>query len=204
VLNRVVGQDPLPSLIATFGLSVALQNLMLQIWSADTRSMPGGGIEQASFQLGPIFIGVLPVIVLVVATLLTGGLDALLRYTRFGSALRASSADVGAAALTGVNPKAIYSAATAIAVGILGFAAVFQGLRSTVAPSDGPAQLIYAFEAVIIGGMGSIWGAFIGSMVLGVSQAVGFRIDPGFGILEGHLVFLIVLAIRPQSILGKS
>jgi branched-chain amino acid transport system permease protein len=204
VLNRVVGQDPLPSLIATFGLSVALQNLMLQIWSADTRSMPGGGIEQASFQLGPIFIGVLPVIVLVVATLLTGGLDALLRFTRFGRALRASSADVEAAALTGVNPKAIYSAATAIAVGILGFAAVFQGLRSTVAPSDGPAQLIYAFEAVIIGGMGSVWGAFIGSMVLGVSQAIGFRIDPGFGILAGHLVFLIVLAIRPQGILGKS
>lgn len=204
VLNRVVGSDPLPSLIATFGLSIALQNLMLQIWSADTRSLPGGGIEQASFQIGPIFIGVLPVIVLLVATSLTGGLDALLRYTRFGRALRASSADVEAAAMTGVNPKAIYARATAIAVGILGFAAVFQGLRSTVAPSDGPAQLIYAFEAVIIGGMGSIWGAFIGSMVLGISQAIGFRIDPGFGILAGHLVFLIVLATRPQGIFGKT
>ncbi|GAB4354168.1 MAG: branched-chain amino acid ABC transporter permease [Oricola sp.] len=204
VLNRVVSQDPLPSIIATFGLSIALQNAMLQIWSADTRSIPGGGIEQASWQIGSIFIGVLPVIVLVVATLLTGGLDALLRFTRFGRALRASAADVEAAALTGINPKSVYAWATALSVGILGFAAVFQGLRSTVAPSDGPAQLIYAFEAVIIGGMGSIWGAFLGSMVLGISQAIGFRINPGFGILAGHLVFLSVLIVRPQGIFGRS
>lgn len=204
VLNRVVSQDPLPSIIATFGLSIALQNAMLQIWSADTRSIPGGGIEQASWQVGPIFIGVLPVIVLVVATTLTGGLDALLRFSKFGRALRASAADVEAAALTGINPKAVYAWATALAVGILGFAAVFQGLRSTVAPSDGPAQLIYAFEAVIIGGMGSVWGAFMGSMVLGISQAIGFRINPGFGILAGHLVFLAVLAVRPQGIFGRS
>jgi branched-chain amino acid transport system permease protein len=203
VLNRVVGADPLPSLIATFGLSVALQNLMLQIWSADTRSMPGGGIEQASFQVAGIYIGVLPVIVLVIATALTGGLDALLRFTRFGRAIRASSADVEAAAMNGVNPKSVYAFATAIAVGILGFAGVFQGLRSTVAPSDGPAQLIYAFEAVIIGGMGSIWGAFIGSMALGISQAIGFRINPGFGILAGHMVFLLVLAVRPQGIMRR-
>jgi branched-chain amino acid transport system permease protein len=204
ILNRVVSQDPLPSIIATFGLSIALQNAMQQIWSADTRSIAGGGIEQASWQIGSIFIGVLPVIVLVVATALTGGMDALLRFTKFGRALRASAADVEAAALTGVNPKAVYALATALAVGILGFAAVFQGLRSTVAPSDGPAQLIYAFEAVIIGGMGSIWGAFLGSMVLGISQAIGFRINPGFGILAGHLVFLTVLAIRPQGIFGRS
>jgi len=204
VLNRVVSQDPLPSIIATFGLSIALQNAMLQLWSADTRSIPGGGIEQASWQIGPIFIGVLPVIVLVVATVLTGGLDALLRFTRFGRALRASAADVEAAALTGINPKSVYALATALSVGILGFAAVFQGLRSTVAPSDGPAQLIYAFEAVIIGGMGSIWGAFLGSMVLGISQAIGFRINPGFGILAGHLVFLSVLIVRPQGIFGRS
>ncbi len=203
ILNRVVGADPLPSLIATFGLSVALQNAMQQIWSADTRSLRGGGIEAASVQIGPLFVGVLPVIVLITATVLTGGLDAVLRYTRFGRALRAASADVEAAAMTGVNPKRIYAGATAVAVGILGFAAVFQSLRATVAPADGPFQLIYAFEAVIIGGMGSIWGAFIGAMVLGISQSIGFRIDPGFGILAGHLVFLIVLAVRPQGLLGR-
>ncbi|MEI5678529.1 MULTISPECIES: branched-chain amino acid ABC transporter permease [unclassified Mesorhizobium] len=203
ILNRVVGADPLPSLIATFGLSVALQNAMLQVWSADTRSLGGGDIAQASFQLGTLYVGVLPVIVLATATLLTGGLDATLRYTRFGRSLRAASADVEAAAMTGVNPKGVYAGATAVAVAILGFAAVFQSMRATVAPADGPFQLIYAFEAVIIGGMGSIWGAFLGAIVLGISQSIGFRIDPGFGILAGHLVFLLILALRPQGLLGK-
>ncbi|MBX9456841.1 MAG: branched-chain amino acid ABC transporter permease [Rhizobium sp.] len=203
ILNRVVGDDPLPSLIATFGLSVALQNAMQQIWSADTRSLPSDGLAQASVQIGPLFVGVLPVIVLCTATVLTAGLDAALRYTKFGRALRAASADVEAAAMAGVNPKRIYAGATALAVAILGFAAVFQSLRATVAPADGAYQLIYAFEAVIIGGMGSIWGAFIGAMVLGISQSIGFRIDPGFGILAGHLVFLVILALRPQGILGK-
>ncbi|MER8411156.1 branched-chain amino acid ABC transporter permease [Mesorhizobium sp. M7A.F.Ca.US.010.02.1.1] len=204
VLNRVVGSDPLPSLIATFGLSIALQNLMLQIWSANSRSLPGHGIESQSIEIGGIYVGLLPLIVLAVATGLTGGLDLTLKRTRFGRALRAASADVEAAAMTGINPRAVYAMATAAAVGILGFAAVFQALRSTVAPADGPAQLIYAFEAVIIGGMGTVWGAFAGSMVLGISQAIGFRIDPGFGVLAGHIVFLIVLATRPQGLFGKA
>jgi len=204
VLNRVVGSDPLPSLIATFGLSIALQNLMLQIWSANSRSLPGHGIESQSIEIGSVYIGLLPLIVLAVATGLTWGLDLTLKRTRFGRALRAASADVEAAAMTGINPRAVYAMATAAAVGILGFAAVFQALRSTVAPADGPAQLIYAFEAVIIGGMGTVWGAFAGSMVLGISQAIGFRIDPGFGVLAGHIVFLIVLATRPQGLFGKA
>ena len=203
VLNRVVGNDPLPSLIATFGLSIALQNAMLVVWSADTRSLSGGGLQQASIEIGPLFVGVLPVIVLICATVLTGGLDAVLRFTRYGRSLRAASADVEAAAMVGVNPKAVYATATAIAVGILGFAATFQATRSTVAPADGPFQLIYAFEAVIIGGLGSVWGAFTGAMILGISQAIGFRINPGFGILAGHIVFLAVLAIRPQGIFQR-
>ncbi|AYF01566.1 branched-chain amino acid ABC transporter permease [Paracoccus yeei] len=204
VLNRVVGEDPLPSLIATFGLSLALQNLMLQIWSANSRSLPGGGIESRSVQIGGIYIGLLPVIVLAVAVALTWGLDLMLKRTRFGRALRAAASDVEAASMTGINPRAVYASATAIAVGILGFAAVFQSLRSTVAPADGGAQLIYAFEAVIIGGMGSVWGAFLGAMVLGVAQAIGFRIDPGFGVLAGHIVFLLVLATRPQGLFGRA
>ena len=204
ILNRVVGDDPLPSLIATFGLSLALQNLMLQIWSANSRSLPGHGIESMSIQIGNIYLGVLPLIVLGFAVGLTWGLDVLLKRSRFGRALRAASADVEAPSMTGINPRAVYAMATAIAVGILGFAAVFQSLRSTVAPADGAGQLIYAFEAVIIGGMGSIWGAFLGAMVLGITQAIGFRIDPGFGVLAGHLVFLIVLATRPQGLFGRA
>ena len=203
VLNRVLGNDPLPSLIATYGLSIALQNLMLQVWSADTRSLPGQGLESASVALGDLFVGVLPLQIFAAALLMSAGLDLTLRYTAFGRALRAASADPEAAAITGVNPQRVYAAATALAVGMLGVAAVCQSLRATVAPADGPTQLIYAFEAVIIGGMGSTWGAFLGAMVLGVAQAVGFRIDAGWGVLSGHLVFLAVLAVRPQGLMSR-
>ncbi len=203
VLNRVLGTDPLPSLIATFGLSIALQNLMLQVWSADTRSLPGGGLEFESVGIGELFIGVLPLQIFAASLLMSAGLDVLMRYTGFGRALRAAAADPEAAAISGVNPKKVYAGATALAVGLLGVAAVCQSLRATVSPADGPAQLIYAFEAVIIGGMGSIWGAFLGAMVLGVTQAIGFRLDAGWGILSGHLVFLAVLAVRPQGLMSR-
>jgi branched-chain amino acid transport system permease protein len=153
--------------------------------------------------IGGIYLGALPLLVLATAIVLTAGLDLLLRFTSFGRALRAASADIEAASTTGVNPRAVYAAATAIAVGILGIAGVFQSLRGTVSPADGSAQLIYAFESIIIGGMGSIWGASLGSMVLGVTQAIGFRIDAGWGILAGHVVFLIVLATRPQGLMSK-
>jgi len=203
ILNKVVSDDPLPSLIATFGLSIALQNLMLAIWSADTRSLDAGSLAWASVQVGPMYFGVLPIIIFVTAVVLTGGLHLALNRTRFGRGLRAAAADPDAARLSGVNTRAIYSQATAVAVAILGIAAVFQATRTTVSPADGGAQLLFAFEAVIIGGMGSIWGAFVGAMILGVAQVVGARIDPGWGILAGHIVFLVMLAWRPQGLMSS-
>lgn len=203
ILNHLVGNDPLPSLIATFGLSLALQNLMLTIWQADTRSLDVGPIAIQSVDLGGIHVGLLPLGIVVIATALTWGMHLVLKTTRFGRALRASAADKDAAILSGIETKSVYAKATAIAVAILGVAAVFQAARTTVSPADGGAQLIYAFEAVIIGGMGSIWGAFAGGLILGVAQVVGSRLDPGWGILVGHLVFLLVLAWRPQGIMSS-
>lgn len=202
VLNRAVGSDPLPSLIATFGLSITIQNGLLAGFTADARSLPGGGLESASLSIGPLFVGLLPVQIFCAALLLTGAIHLLLRRTRFGRALRAAAADADAASMIGVNPRHVYAGATALAVGVLGVAAVFHALRVTVSPADGPGQLIYAFEAVIIGGMGSLWGGFLGALLLGVAQAVGGRIDAGWGSLAGHLVFLAVLAIRPQGLFG--
>lgn len=203
LLNRTVGGDPLPSLIATFGLSITIQNALLAAFTADARSLPGGGLESASIPLGPLFVGLLPVQIFCAAVLLTGAIHLLLNHTRFGRALRAAAADADAASITGVNPRHVYAGATALAVGVLGVAAVFHAVRVTVSPADGPGQLIYAFEAVIIGGMGSLWGGFLGALLLGVAQAVGGRIDAGWGSLAGHLVFLAVLAIRPQGLFGK-
>ncbi|MBB3289068.1 MULTISPECIES: branched-chain amino acid ABC transporter permease [unclassified Rhizobium] len=203
VLNFVVGEDPLPSLIATFGLSLALQNFMLTIWSADTRSLNVGPLALKSFNVGGVHAGVLPIIIFAVAVGLTALLDIVLKSTRFGRGLRAAAADKDAAVLSGVDTKSIYAQATAVAVAILGIAAVFQAARTTVSPSDGGAQLIYAFEAVIIGGMGSIWGAFAGGLILGVAQVVGAYVNPSWGILIGHLVFLLVLIFRPQGLMAR-
>jgi len=203
LLNRVVGPDPLPSLIATFGLSITVQNLLLEIFTADARSLPGDGLESASVALGPLNLGVLPLHIFVAALLLTVAVHLLLTYTAFGRSLRASAADSEAAAITGVNPRHVYACATGLAVGVLAVAAVFQALRVTVSPADGPGQLIYAFEAVIIGGMGSLWGGFIGALALGVSQSLGARVDAGWGQLTGHLVFLVILAFRPQGLLSR-
>jgi branched-chain amino acid transport system permease protein len=204
LLNRVVGNDPLPSLIATFGLSLAIQNLLLEVFSADARSLSGGGLESASLALGSLRVGVLPLQIFVAAFMLTVAVQLLLQRTAFGRALRASAADADAAAITGVNPRHVYAGATALAVGVLGVAAVFQALRVTVSPADGPGQLIYAFEAVIIGGMGSIWGGFLGAMALGVAQALGARIDAGWGPLTGHVLFLAILALRPQGLISSA
>lgn len=204
VLNRVVKADPLPSLVATFGLSIALQNLMLQIWSADTRSLSLGALSSMSIELSSIYVGVLPFAVFAFAVALTTWLHLALQFTKFGRALRAAAADSDAATLSGVDAKRVYALATAIAVGILGAAAFCQATRTTVAPADGGAQLIYAFEAVIIGGMGHVSGAFLGAMILGIAQVVGSRVDPGWGILSGHMVFLLVLALRPQGLMSRS
>ncbi|MDQ0456865.1 branched-chain amino acid ABC transporter permease [Rhizobium paknamense] len=202
ILNHLVGNDPLPSLIATFGVSLALQNMMLTIWQADTRSLDAGPLAVQSIDIVGLHVGVLPLGIVLVAALLTWGMHVMLKNSRFGRALRAAAADKDAATLSGIDTRVVYARATSIAVAILGIAAVFQAARTTVSPSDGGAQLIYAFEAVIIGGLGSIWGAFAGGLILGVAQVVGSRIDPGWGILIGHLVFLLVLAWRPQGIMS--
>jgi branched-chain amino acid transport system permease protein len=165
--------------------------------------LPGDGLESASVTLGLLHVGVLPLHIFFTALVLTVAVHALLTYTSFGRSLRASAADSEAAAITGVDPRHIYACATALAVSVLAVAAVFQALRVTVSPADGPGQLIYAFEAVIIGGMGSLWGGFVGALALGVSQSLGARVDAGWGQLTGHFVFLLVLAFRPQGLLSR-
>ena len=108
------------------------------------------------------------------------------------------------AELMGLNARKVYAKATALAFVAVALAGGLQGMRTTVAPTDGPLLLLFAFEAVIIGGMGSFWGTLVGAMLLGVVQQIGFRIDPGWGIWAGHLMFLSVLALRPQGLFPKS
>jgi branched-chain amino acid transport system permease protein len=205
ILTRTIGNDPLPSLVVTFGISIVIQNLLLEIFSADTRSIRAGGLETQSVALGAgLAVGGLPLLTFLAALAITAAFQWFFGHTRLGRAFRATSDDPDAAALVGVDNRRIYALATAIAIGVLGVAGVFHGMRTTIAPGDGPAQLIYAFEAVIIGGMGSFWGTFAGGTILGVAQSIGFRVDPGWGILVGHVVFIAVLLFRPSGLFPKT
>jgi branched-chain amino acid transport system permease protein len=205
VLNGTLGADPMPSLVATFGLSIVIQNLLLEIFSADNRSISALGVETQSLALGEnIHIGVLPLIIFVLALVATIFMEWLFRRTNVGRSFRATSDDHEIAQLMGLDHRHIYALATAIAFALIAFAGMLQGMRTVFAPSDGPGLLLYAFEAVIIGGLGSFWGSFAGGIMLGVSQSIGFRIDPGWGILIGHGVFLTMLMIRPSGLFPKT
>jgi len=204
LLNFTLGRDILPPLLVTFGLSILIQNGLLEVFSADSRSLPGGGIETASFQVTEhLAVGTLPLIIFATALVLTAALQLLFARTALGRAFRATSDDQQAAQLMGINNRHIYALATAVAFATIAVSGVFLALRTTIAPTDGPAQLLYGFEAVIIGGLGSIWGTFAGGVILGVAQAIGFRMDPGWGVLSGHVAFLAVLLFKPTGLLGK-
>ncbi|MDE2300396.1 MAG: branched-chain amino acid ABC transporter permease [Burkholderiales bacterium] len=205
VLNGTLGRDPLPSLVVTFGLSIVIQNLLLELFSADPRSIETGGFNTASIALpDEMAIGVLPLAIFSVALIATGALQWLFNGTRLGRAFRAVSDDKEIAELMGLNSHTVYALATGIAFVLIAVAGVLQGMRTTVSPADGPLLLLFAFEAVIIGGMGSFWGTFTGALLLGITQQIGFRIDPGWGIWIGHVVFLIVLVLRPQGLFPKT
>jgi branched-chain amino acid transport system permease protein len=205
VLNGTLGRDPLPSLVVTFGLSIVIQNLLLETFSADPRSIETEGLSTASLALpGGLAVGVLPVVILAFAVAATAALQWLFGRTALGRSFRAVSDDREIAELMGLDARKVYALATAIAFVLIAVAGVFQAMRTTVSPADGPALLLFAFEAVIIGGMGSFWGTLVGALLLGVTQQIGFRIDPGWGIWLGHLAFLVVLVIRPQGLFPKT
>jgi branched-chain amino acid transport system permease protein len=205
VLNGTLGRDPLPSLVVTFGLSIVIQNALLELFSADPRSIESGGLNTASVTLpGGLTVGLLPLAIFLLAVAATAGLQWLFGSTALGRSFRAVSDDREIAELMGLDARKVYGLATAIAFVLIAAAGMLQGMRTTVSPADGPVLLLFAFEAVIIGGMGSFWGTLAGALLLGVTQQIGFRLDPGWGIWFGHLVFLAVLVLRPQGLFPRT
>lgn len=205
VLNGTLGKDPLPSLVVTFGLAIVIQNLLLELFSADPRSIETGGFNTQSIVLGDrLAIGALPLLILVLALAATAALQWLFSSTALGRSFRAVSDDKEIAELMGLHAGKVYALATGIAFVLVALAGVLQAMRTTVSPADGPLLLLFAFEAVIIGGMGSFWGTLAGGMLLGLAQQIGFRLDPGWGIWFGHLVFLAVLVFRPQGLFPRT
>jgi branched-chain amino acid transport system permease protein len=204
LLNGALNRQALAPILVTFGLAVIIQNVLLAIFSADNKSIQLGDLAGASIRITDnISIGVFPLITFIVGVLVIFLLQQYMARTKSGRAMRATSDDREAAALMGIDNKRIYALATAIALGIVGIAGTFLGMRTQFNPYFGDVTLIFAFEAVIIGGLGSLWGTLAGGMILGVAQAVGAQAYPSSGVLLGHLVFLAVLAFRPTGLFPK-
>jgi branched-chain amino acid transport system permease protein len=198
ILERSLKAGILTPLLATFGLSIVIQNLLQIVFSPDVHSLGGsaGSVTTASWQIAGLSVSALGIVVVLVAVLLFTGLQLFLSRTRAGWIMRATAEDLDAAELSGIDSRAVYARATAIAVGTAALGGLFLGIRSVFDPVSGPTQLIFAFEAVVIGGMGSLWGTLVGGIVLGVAQTVGAQIHPQFAVMAGHLVFLAVLIVR--------
>jgi len=203
LLNHTLGDDLLPPLLVTFGLSVILQNGLLEVYTADPQKMDAGVLETASFSIGDLQLGVLPVLTFGVAVAVIASLQWVFYRTAMGRAFRAVSDNQEIAQLMGLNRRHIFGLAMALALAVTAVAGILLGIRTSFDPSVGGGRLIFGFEAVIIGGLGNLWGTLAGGVILGVAQTIGAKIDPGWQILAGHIAFLIVLAIRPQGLFPR-
>jgi len=204
LLNRTLGDDLLPPLLVTFGLSIIIQNGLLELFTADSRRLQAGAIEVQAFELlQGVWIGVLPLLQFAIAVAVIAGLQILFYRTALGRAFRATSDDPSVAQLMGLDTRHVFAMAMALSLAVIAIAGVFLAVRTNFDPAIGPARLIFGFEAVIIGGLGSMWGTLAGGIILGVSQAIGAQIGPGWQLLAGHIVFLAILAVRPQGFFPK-
>ena len=203
VLNRTLGPDILPPLLVTFGLSVIIQNVLLETYTADPRKLDGAGIDTASLDIAGIGIGVLPLLTFGIAVAVIASLQFIFYRTALGRGFRAVSDNQDIAQLMGLNKAHVFGLAMALALAVVAIAGILLGMRTSFDPAIGGGRLIFGFEAVIIGGLGNLWGTLAGGVILGVAQTVGAKIDPGFQILAGHIAFLIVLAIRPSGLFPR-
>lgn len=203
ILNRTLGDDLLPPLLVTFGLSVIIQNALLEIYTADPQKMNAGSLETASVSVGSISLGVLPILTFAIAVAVIAGLQWTFYKTALGRAFRAVSDNQDIAQLMGLNKRHIFGLAMALSLAVTAIAGVLLGIRTSFDPAVGGGRLIFGFEAVIIGGLGNIWGTLAGGVILGVAQTIGAKINPGWQLLAGHIAFLLVLAVRPKGLFPR-
>jgi len=199
VLERSLRSGPLVPLLSTFGLAIIVDNLLFERFGADTQTLSTsiGDLAFGSWVApGGITIAQLSVITLAAAMTLLGGLQLFLDRSPLGRAIRATADDPETAELVGIDARNVYGAAAAIALATVAIAGIFLGLRASFEPYAGATQLIFAFEAVVIGGAGSLWGTLIGGIVLGVAQNIGAQINPQGFLIAGHVVFFAVLGAR--------
>lgn len=204
LLQRALKIGELAPLLVTFGLAVMIPNSLMELFSSNKQPLPTGSLAVASVSLGDVSVGLLPLITLLVAVGLIALVQLFLKCTTYGRYMRAAADDYEVLRIMGVDHKRIYAWAMAMAFGIAAIAGVMFGARQGgVTPFDGQIMVLFAFEAVVIGGLGSLWGTLIGGIVLGIAQVLAGQLDPQLSLLAGHLVFLLVLVLRPQGIVSK-
>jgi branched-chain amino acid transport system permease protein len=203
LLNYVVGGSMFAPLLTTFGLSVIIQNLLQETFTADTRSLQVGDIARRGFEVGSVSIGILPLLSASVAILLFALTHLLVARTHFGRQSRAVADDPATARLIGADDKNFFAVVTGFVFAVIAIASVLYAMRTPFSPSAGPERLLYSFEAVVLGGLGSLWGTLAGGLVIGVAQLFGARISSGLGPFFGHLIFLLLLLARPNGFFNR-
>lgn len=196
ILDRSARGGQLLPILSTFGLSMVIDNTLFEQFGADTRSLANaiGDLSWDSWELpGGLYVGKLPVLIFVTAVLLLAALQLMLSYTRLGRAIRATAEDPDTAGLVGIDARRVNAAAAAITLVTVTIAGMFLGMRATFEPYSGAPQLLFAFEAAVIGGAGSLWGTLAGGIVLGVAQTFGASLHPLGFLIAGHAVFLVIL-----------
>lgn len=199
VLDRSLRAGPLIPVLSTFGVAVILDNSMFEVYGANSQSLgPNiGDLAYNSWNLtNTISIAQLDALVFATAVVVLGGLQFILARTAIGRTIRATASDPSVVDLIGVDSRMVYAVAAAMAMVMIGLAGAFLGMRNSFDPYAGGPQLIFAFETIVIGGLGSLWGTLIGGIVLGVAQNIGATISPHGFLIAGHLTFLMVLVAR--------
>jgi branched-chain amino acid transport system permease protein len=203
LFGRALRSGTTAPLLVTFGLSVIIENLLLQTYSANTRGVPAGRLDVAAVHVGGLVLPWLAMLKLILALVVIGGLSVLLRYTAWGRRVRATSDDQAVARLQGIRVRPLFASVTGIAIAAAALAGTLNAVTTGVYPALGALTLIFAFEAVIIGGLGSLWGTLLGGMLLGITQVVVSQVSVPYAVLASQLLFLVVLAVRPQGLFGN-
>jgi branched-chain amino acid transport system permease protein len=204
IIHRTVGRGVLPPLIVTFGISIVVQNALLLWATADARTLQTP-LASAGAPLGGITVPVIRLIDFGVGLGCLAALLLLLGRTALGRALRATSDDPDTARLMGIDPRRMYAIAGGIAAALGGVAGALLAATSTFYPSTGSEVLLIAFEVVVVGGLGSVTGTFVGGILLAVAQVLGARyFGPSYALVAGHMIFLLVLLFRPQGLMPRT
>ncbi len=204
LLQKSIDRDPFTTLLVTFGLSVVIENLLLEIYTANAQSINIGSLIAKSWQVNTtIYVSYLSLTVLIVSIVVLAALQLFLSKTSTGRQIRAVSDDREAAQLCGTNYRHIFGIASSLAFATVALAGIAFGMYTSLDPTAGGVNLLYAFETVVIGGIGSLWGTLVGGILLGIAQQFGAHFNEQYTILAGNILFLLVLAIRPQGLFGK-